>query len=78
MSFKFPRMEKTILPHEFIFVFLWYFIGVALSKKSSQKQGVWKKYKKVPDGHKQWLPIEKGFKLSACYIERLKGDTLEP
>ena len=65
MFFKFPKNEKTTLPHDFIFVFLWYFIGVALLEKSSQKQGVWKNYKKVWDGHKQWLLIEKGFKLSA-------------
>ena len=44
--FKSSKNEKVTLPHELIFVFVWYFIGVILSKKSCQKQGVWKKYKK--------------------------------
>ena len=34
------------LPHEFIFVFIWYFNAVILSEKSYKNWGVRKKYKK--------------------------------
>ena len=48
--FKFSENEKINLPHEFIFVFIWYFIGTILSEKSCQKWRVWKNYS--GDGHK--------------------------
>ena len=34
------------MQQEVIFVFIWYFIGVLLSGKCCQKQGVWKRIKK--------------------------------
>ena len=40
------KNEETTLPHEFIFVFIPYFIGVILSKKSYKKQEGEKKDKK--------------------------------
>ena len=39
-------LKRKTLPQEIIFVFIWYFIGMILSKNSDQKQGVRKKDKK--------------------------------
>ena len=39
--------KQIILPDEFIFVFIWYFIGPILSKRCYQKLGSWKKDKKM-------------------------------
>ena len=47
---KSSKNKKIILPHEFIFVFIWYFIGVILLEKSCQKWKVWKKYKNGDGG----------------------------
>ena len=35
------------MSHELVFVFIWCFIGMILSKKSCQERRVWKKDKKV-------------------------------
>ena len=73
------KNEEITLPHEFIFVFVWSFIGALLSETSCQKHGVQKKYKKRKvkgwgGGSHIGLSIEGGFKSSAHYdIERLKG-----
>ena len=37
------KKEERTLPHEIIFVFIWYLTGAILSKNSYQKQGVQKK-----------------------------------
>ena len=37
--FKSSKNEKITMPHEFIFVFVWYFIGVILLEKSCQNLG---------------------------------------
>ena len=42
---KMKKKTKTF-PHEFVFVFILYFIGTLLSEKFDQKQGVQKEYKK--------------------------------
>ena len=68
--------EIICLPHEFIFVFIRYFIGAILMEKSCQNWGVREKYK-TGDGH-IGVVIEGGFRPSAHFdIERLKGGTLE-
>ena len=54
------KNKEITLPHEFVFVFIRYFIRAILSKKFCQKRGVRKKYKKGG-----WP--EEGFKPSAHY-----------
>ena len=44
--FKSSKNENLTLPNEFFFVFILYFIGAILSKKSCQKQGALKIYEK--------------------------------
>ena len=49
--FRSSKNGRINLPHEFIFVFIWHFIGPILSEKFCQRQGeggrgVWKKYSK--------------------------------
>ena len=44
--FKSSKNENLILPNEFIFVFILYFIGAILLKKSCQKHGALKIYEK--------------------------------
>ena len=41
--FKSSKNEEITLPYELIFVFIRYFTGAILSKRSGQKRGVWKK-----------------------------------
>ena len=45
--FWFSKSEEITLPHEFLFVFVRYFIGTVFSKKSCQKRRFGKKDKKV-------------------------------
>ena len=44
IDFLSSKNEEITLPHEFIFVFVWSFIGALLSETSCQKHGVQKKY----------------------------------
>ena len=44
--FNYLKMKKITLLNEFIFVFIWYFIGKILLENSCQKQGVGEKDKK--------------------------------
>ena len=44
--FKCSKNKEKSLPHEVIFVFIRYFLGAILLKKSCQKRGDWKKDKK--------------------------------
>ena len=75
--FRFSKNEKINLPHEFIFVFIWYFIGTILLEKSCQKWRVWKNYS--GDGCK-WGCLEKrGSNLLYTIIFRsLKGGPWSP
>ena len=71
IAFWFSRNEEITLPPEFIFVFIWYFNGAILLEKSCQKwrgRGV---IKIKGDGHIEGLSIEKSFKPSAHYVNRL-------
>ena len=43
LVFKSSKTEEITLLHEFIFVFIWYFIGAILLEKSCQKWGIQKK-----------------------------------
>ena len=62
-------------PPEFIFVFILYFIGTILSKKSCQKQGVRKDCKKGGWPYRGTLSIEGCFKpFTNWYWETEKGD----
>ena len=43
VDLQFSKHKETTLPNEFIFVFIFDFIGAILSEKSSQKRGIWEK-----------------------------------
>ena len=47
MVFQSPKYEEIILPYEFVFVFITYFIEAILSKKFVRSRGFEKKNKKV-------------------------------
>ena len=66
--------EEIAFPYEFIFVFILYFIGAILLEKCSQKQGVWKEYKKGGRPYRG-LSMEGGFKPSThWYWKTERGD----
>ena len=45
IAFQSSRNEEITLPHEFIFVFVWYFLGGDVVEQSCQKQGGQKRIK---------------------------------
>ena len=65
--FQSSKNEEITLLHVFIFVFIWYFIGAILSRKSCQKQGVQKKDKKEGWPYEGGCLQKGGFKHSAYY-----------
>ena len=67
------------MQHDFIFIFIWYFIGAILSENSCQKHATLRKNIKRGDSHIGGLSLEGEFKPSAHYdIERLEEGNLEP
>ena len=66
------------MPHDFIFVFIWYFFGVIWMEQSCQRWVTRTKYKRG-DGHKGVLSIVGGVKHCAHYdIDKLKGVPWSP
>ena len=71
LLFSLPKNEEITFPHEFIFVFILWFIGTIFSEKSCQKGGSRKEYKR--GDHVGGLSIEGDSNLLHTNIEKLKG-----
>ena len=65
------KNKRIALPHEFIFMFIRYFSGAILSKKSCQKRGVWKNIKRGrgwSSSHIGGLPVQGAVGQTFCTL----------